>query len=79
MPALLIIILMINVWIGLQIGAELFARWVEKKYLEHLKKQEEAKYDKSNRGRTSRPTRLPRYLKANFGIRRGRITWTKTN
>lgn len=44
MPALLIIILMINVWIGLQLGAELLAIWLGKKYEEHLKKEQEKRY-----------------------------------
>lgn len=43
MPVLLII-LMISVWIGLQVGAELLARWLDKKYEEHLKKEQEKQY-----------------------------------
>lgn len=77
MPALLIIILMINAWIGLQIGAELLAIWLGNKYEEYLKKQEEIKYDKSNNRGASRAPRLPRYLKTSFGIRRGGINGRK--
>ena len=42
MPLFLIII--INVWIILQVGSELLARWLEKKWEKYLKKQEEKNY-----------------------------------
>lgn len=77
MPALLIIVLMINAWIALQVGAELFARWAEKKYLEYQKKQEEKAYGKSNSRPISWLARLPRYLKTSFGLRRSRVNGRK--
>ena len=63
---------MINAWIGLQIGAELLAIWLGKKYEEYLKRQEEIKYDnlKNNSRRSNRLTRLPRYLENGLGLRR---------
>jgi hypothetical protein len=70
---------MINVWIGIQIGSELFARWAEKKYLEYQKKQEEKAYGKDNSRSSNRPARLPGYLKNSLGIRRNRIDGRKQN
>ena len=68
---------MINAWIGLQVGAELLAIWLGKKYEKYLKKQEENKYDRCNNRGASRAPRLPRYLKTSFGIRRGGINGRK--
>ena len=68
---------MINAWIGLQVGAELLARWAEKKYVEYQKKQEEKAYGKGNSGSANRAPRLPRYLKTNFGLRRSRVDGRK--
>jgi hypothetical protein len=38
------VVIVINIWVGLQVLAELSARWLEKLYEKHLKKEEEKKY-----------------------------------